>query len=214
MELYDVMTTTFASRDFTDEPLPDETLFKILDHARFAPSGGNRQGWKVIVVRDKKTREGLSRAGEPAAKRYAAQIEVGETPWNTIERTRVDAATIERTPAPSSATEPVLKAAVVLVVGVDLRLAASMDADLDRVGVVSGVFLAGVAGLGPQGLALVLLGFGLASAVGTRLGGAAADSGARAGHDRHRSPCLHGHGRFSRAVRFDAQGTGRWRDAQ
>jgi predicted MFS family arabinose efflux permease len=38
-----------------------------------------------------------------------------------------------------------------------------------------GVFLAGVAGLGPQGLALVLLGFGLASAVGTRLGGSAAD---------------------------------------
>ena len=138
MELYDVMTTTFTSRDFTDEPLPDETLFKILDHARFAPSGGNRQGWKVIVVRDKKTREGLSRAGEPAAKRYAAQIEVGETPWNTIERTRVDAATIERTPAPPSATEPVLKAAVVLVVGVDLRLVASMDANLDRVGVVSG----------------------------------------------------------------------------
>jgi predicted MFS family arabinose efflux permease len=38
-----------------------------------------------------------------------------------------------------------------------------------------GVFLAGVAGLGPQALALVLLGFGLASAVGTRFGGIAAD---------------------------------------
>jgi predicted MFS family arabinose efflux permease len=38
-----------------------------------------------------------------------------------------------------------------------------------------GVFLAGVAGIGPQGLALVLFGFGLASAAGTRLGGAAAD---------------------------------------
>jgi predicted MFS family arabinose efflux permease len=38
-----------------------------------------------------------------------------------------------------------------------------------------GVFLAGVVGLGPQGLALVLLGFGLASAIGTRLGGSAAD---------------------------------------
>jgi predicted MFS family arabinose efflux permease len=38
-----------------------------------------------------------------------------------------------------------------------------------------GAFLAGVAGLGPQALALVLLGFGLASAVGTRLGGSAAD---------------------------------------
>jgi hypothetical protein len=38
-----------------------------------------------------------------------------------------------------------------------------------------GVFLPGVAGLGLQGLVLVLLGFGLASAVGTRLGGSAAD---------------------------------------
>lgn len=38
-----------------------------------------------------------------------------------------------------------------------------------------GVFVAGVAGLGPQGLALVLLGFGLASAAGTQLGGSAAD---------------------------------------
>ncbi len=93
MELYDVMTTTFSGRDFTDEPLPDETLFRILDRARFAPSGGNRQGWKVIVVRDRKTREGLAAATEPAAKRYAAQVQVGESPWNTIDRTRVDAAT-------------------------------------------------------------------------------------------------------------------------
>jgi predicted MFS family arabinose efflux permease len=38
-----------------------------------------------------------------------------------------------------------------------------------------GVFLADVAGLGPHGLALVLLGFGVASAAGTRLGGSAAD---------------------------------------
>jgi predicted MFS family arabinose efflux permease len=37
------------------------------------------------------------------------------------------------------------------------------------------VFLAEVAGVGPKGLALVLLGFGVASAVGTRLGGSAAD---------------------------------------
>ena len=110
MELYNVMITTVASRDFTDEPLPDETLFKILDHTRFAPSGGNRQGWKVIVVRDRKTREALARAAEPAAERYAAQVQGGETPWNAIERTRRDAATIERTPAPRSATEPVLSA--------------------------------------------------------------------------------------------------------
>src|SRR6185437_4458908 len=134
MELYDVMTTTFSGRDFTEEALPDATL----DRARFAPSGGNRQGWKVIVVRDRKTREGIAAATEPAAKRYAAQVQIGESPWNTIDRTRVDAATIEKTPAPARLIEPVLKAAVVLVIGVDLKVVASMDAELDRVGVISG----------------------------------------------------------------------------
>lgn len=138
MELYDVMHTTFSAREFTPDPLPDETLFKILDRARFAPSGGNRQGWRVIVVRDPKTREGLAAATVPAAKRYAAQVQVGESPWNTIDPTKVDAATIERTPAPPRLIEPVLKAPVVLVVCVDLKVVASMDSELKRVGVISG----------------------------------------------------------------------------
>jgi len=138
MELYDVMTTTFSGRDFTDEPLPDDVLYKILDRARFAPSGGNRQGWRVVVVRDRKTREGLARATEPAAKRYAAQVQAGENPWNTIDRTKVDSATIASTPPPPRLIEPVHKAAVVLVICVDLKVVASMDSELARVGVISG----------------------------------------------------------------------------
>ena len=138
MELYDVMCTTFAAREFTDDPLPDPTLFKILDHARFAPSGGNRQGWRVLVVRDRATREALAALSTPAAKRYAAQVQRGEKPWNTIDPTTVDAGTIERTPAPAMLIQPFLRAAVVLVVCVDLKVVASMDQDLDRVGVISG----------------------------------------------------------------------------
>jgi nitroreductase len=56
MELYEVMRTTGAVREFTGEPLPDEVLERILENARFAPSGGNRQGSRVIVVRDTQTR--------------------------------------------------------------------------------------------------------------------------------------------------------------
>ncbi len=138
MELYDVMRTTFASREFTDVPLPNERLFKILDNARFAPSGGNRQGWRVIVVRDRTTREALAALTAPAAKRYAAQLRAGENPWNTIDQTAVDAGTIERTPAPARLTEPPLRAAVVLVICVDLKVVASLDQYLERVGVVSG----------------------------------------------------------------------------
>jgi nitroreductase len=138
MELYDVMRTTFAARDFTDEPLTDEALVRILTNARFAPSGGNRQGWRVIVVRDRATRESLAMLSVPAAKRYAAQVRAGEQPWNTIDATALDAATIEQTPAPNRLTEPLLRASVVLVVCVDLKVVASTDQYLDRVGVVSG----------------------------------------------------------------------------
>ncbi|MBI3998335.1 MAG: nitroreductase family protein [Armatimonadetes bacterium] len=138
MELYDVMRTTFAAREFTDDPLPNATLFKILDNARYAPSGGNRQGWRVLVVRDRATREALAALTVPVARRYAAQVQAGENPWNTIDPTAVDAVTIERTPAPVRLTAPLLQAAVVLVVCVDLKVVASMDQYLDRVGVVSG----------------------------------------------------------------------------
>jgi len=138
MELYDVMRTTFAAREFTDDPLPDTTLFKILENARFAPSGGNRQGWYVIIVRDRATREALAALTAPAARRYVAQQQAGESPWNSINPTQVDETTMARTSAPARLTEPVLRAAVVLVVCVDLQVVASTDQDLDRVGVISG----------------------------------------------------------------------------
>ena len=138
MELFDAMRTTFAAREFTEDPLPDATLFKILDRARFAPSGGNRQGWRVIVVRDRRTREVLAELTAPAAKRYAAQQQARESPWNPIDPTAVDAATIERTPAPARLMEPLLRAAVVVIVCVDLRVVAATDQLLSRVGVISG----------------------------------------------------------------------------
>ena len=138
MELYDVMRTTFAAREFTGDPLPDATLFKILDNARFAPSGGNRQGNRVIVVRDPATRKALGELAAPAAKRYAAQVKAGESPWNTIVPPGPDARTIEATPPPPHLTEPVTRAPVVLVLCVDLKMVASMDQDLERVGIVSG----------------------------------------------------------------------------
>jgi nitroreductase len=138
MELFDVMRTTFAGRSYTADPLPDATLYRILEHARFAPSGGNRQGWRVIVVREPATRRALAQLTEPAAKRYIAQVQNGENPWNTIDPPRVDAATIERTAAPPHLTESIAKAPVVLVIGVDLKVVASTDQELKRVGVVSG----------------------------------------------------------------------------
>jgi nitroreductase len=138
MELYEVMRTTFAAREFTDDPVLDEVLYDVFENARFAPSGGNRQGNRVIVVRDDATREAFSKLAEPVAKRYAAQRAAGESPWNSVFPTSVDDATIAATAAPAALTDSYRSARVVLVFIVDLKLVASMDQYLDRVGVISG----------------------------------------------------------------------------
>ena len=138
MELYEVLRTTFAAREFTADPLPDDVLAKILEHARFAPSGGNRQGWRVIVVRDPATKRALADFSAFAGRRYAAQAANGENPWNTIDPPKVDTATIERTQVPTRLTESIATAPVVLVVCVDLRVVASIDQNLQRVGIISG----------------------------------------------------------------------------
>jgi nitroreductase len=138
MELYDVMRSTSAVREFTDDPLPDEVLGRILDNARFAPSGGNRQGVRVIVVRAKEARSALADLAVPAARRYAAQLANGESPWNPLQPTRVDASTIEATQAPAQMSAPLRDAPVVLVICLDLGVVAATDQDLDRIAVVPG----------------------------------------------------------------------------
>ena len=138
MDLYDVMRTTAAVREFTDDPLPDEVLHTILDNARFAPSGGNRQGTQVLAVRDLDLRRQLAELTIPGARRYTAQKAAGEGPWNPVVPTRLSAEEIAATDVPDFWTTPVLRAAVVLVVCVDLRAVAATDQDLDRIGVISG----------------------------------------------------------------------------
>jgi nitroreductase len=138
MELYDVMHTTFSAREFTDDAVPDAVIYRILDHARFAPSGGNRQGWKVIVVRNPATRDALGKLIVPPLQRYAAQARAGEAPWNTVNPTALTQAQIAATLAPQSVIDKLTRAPVILLVFVDLAVVASFDAQLDRVGVISG----------------------------------------------------------------------------
>jgi nitroreductase len=138
MDLYDVMRSTPAVREFTDEPLPDEILHRILDHARFAPSGGNRQGTRIVVVRDPETRVRLAELNKPAVRRYVAQTRAGQSPWNPLEAPLPSAGDIAATEVPESFTRPVLTAGAVLVVCVDLGLVAATDQHLDRIGLISG----------------------------------------------------------------------------
>lgn len=141
MDLYDVMRTTFACRDFTDDDVPDEVLYRILDSARFAPSGGNRQGGKVIVVREASTKKRLGELCYPALRIALKQLRAGENYWQSVTPSVVDiaaAAADESIPIMLPLFEQLDQVPVVLLIAVDLGLVASMDKELDRVGVVSG----------------------------------------------------------------------------
>ena len=52
MDFFDAGTTQRAIRRLKPDPIPDDVLRRIMDAAICAPSGGNRQGWSFLIVRD------------------------------------------------------------------------------------------------------------------------------------------------------------------
>ena len=138
MELYDVMRTTFACREFSEEPVPQDVLHRIIDNARFAPSGGNRQGWRIINITDPAKKERLAYLSLATATRYLLQMKAGESPLNTIHPSAVTDDQVIQEEAPEWLVAHIRNAPTLLVITVDLELVASMDKDLDRIGLVSG----------------------------------------------------------------------------
>ena len=67
-----------------------------------------------------------------------AQRLAGENPWNTVDPSGVTDEEVAATDVPADFTRPLLEAAVVLVVCVDLRVVAALDQHLDRIGIVGG----------------------------------------------------------------------------
>jgi nitroreductase len=64
MELKEVIEKRESIRDYEDKPIPQDKLLRVLEAARLAPSGSNRQPWKFVVVKDRQTRQKLAQAAE------------------------------------------------------------------------------------------------------------------------------------------------------
>ncbi len=138
MELYDVMRTTFSAREYTGENIPEEVLQGIFENARFAPSGGNRQAGRIIVLRDKALQAQIADLSVDTARLYTAQSMAGETPFNPITPTSLSADDIANTEAMPLLTEHLRTASVLLVVCLDLSAIAALDKDLDRISLACG----------------------------------------------------------------------------
>jgi nitroreductase len=128
MDIVTTLRTTAAVRAFTDEPVADDLVGDLLDDARFAPSGGNRQPWRVAVVMDPTIRRRIGELMQPVWDGYVARAELGVTPYNCIDDCEPAAAP----GVPNELLDRIETIPVVLAVAADLRRLALMDAGLDR----------------------------------------------------------------------------------
>ncbi|MFQ5830171.1 MAG: nitroreductase family protein [Candidatus Methylomirabilia bacterium] len=60
MDLFEAIDTQRAIRRLKADPIPDAVIRRLLDAAICAPSGGNRQGWSFIVIRNAEVRARLA----------------------------------------------------------------------------------------------------------------------------------------------------------
>ncbi|BCO36627.1 NADH dehydrogenase FAD-containing subunit [Mycobacterium heckeshornense] len=137
MELTEALRTTGAIRDFTEQPVDDGVLARVLDTARFAPSGGNAQAWRVVVVRDPATRRRLGDLYRQGMTEYAAMAAAGLRPWAPTNDRDAEARALAAAPggdgtAAGGFAQWFDRAPVLLAVFVDLSLLAAMDRDAAR----------------------------------------------------------------------------------
>lgn len=128
MDFEQALTTTSATRRFSERPVSDAAIHRVLDIARYAPSGGNRQGWRVVVVKD------------PAKRKAIRDLYL--EPWKAYaEQRRPLANTPQRARALNAADDMARnldKVPVHLVVCVELAALSITDAALDRPSIVGG----------------------------------------------------------------------------
>jgi nitroreductase len=136
-DLYEVMKSAPSTRRFSDEPVPTQVLQRVLEAARFAPSGGNRQGWRVIVIQDPATRVRLRELYEPHWNAYMeatggrAMLDAGEASGLPAWRLRMLATADEF-------AQQFDQPPVHLLICVALDALAVTDAQLDRQSIVGG----------------------------------------------------------------------------
>jgi nitroreductase len=134
MDIVTTLRTTGAARAFTNEPVADDVVRDLLDDARFAPSGGNRQPWRVAVVKDPAIRRRIGDLMQPVWDSYVARAALGVTPFNCIDDR--EPATAPR--VPFELLDRIEAIPVVLAIAADLRRVALMDSGLDRPPLVGG----------------------------------------------------------------------------
>jgi nitroreductase len=136
-DLYELMRCAPSTRHFTPEPVPRELLERALDNARFAPSGGNRQGWRVVVVTDRELRRALRDLYQRPWDDYMVRTG-GRAALDAGEASGLPAGRLRMLRGADEYARNFDQVPVHLVVCVELSALAITDAELDRPSIVGG----------------------------------------------------------------------------
>ncbi len=71
--LYEAMSTLRAVRRLRPDPVPEEVLRRVLQAAAWAPTGGNAQPWRVVVVQEAAAKARLGELYRMAWRAYAVE---------------------------------------------------------------------------------------------------------------------------------------------
>jgi nitroreductase len=134
MDLIEALRSTGSSRDFTDQPVDDATVAAILDDARFAPSGGNRQPWRVAIIKDTAIRRRLADLMTDVWQEYLGEgSDPSRAPFAFGRSTGAN-----RVDAPNPLLDAIEGVPVVMVLAADLNRIALMDANVARPPITAG----------------------------------------------------------------------------
>jgi nitroreductase len=135
MDLFEAMRGAPTSRRFKPDPVPREVVVRVLEHARFAPSGGNRQGWRVVVVQDAERRVALRDLYLP---HWRAYLELTGGARMLSEPDSFEPARVRMVQRADAYAKALDQVPVHLVIGVRLEDLAVTDAQLPRQSIVGG----------------------------------------------------------------------------
>lgn len=127
MDITTALRTNGAVRGFTTDPVSDAVVAAVLDDARFAPSGGNQQPWRVAVVKDAATRRRLADHMRPVWQEYVGAQTAGKRAF-AFGKSTGDAPVA----APNALIDDIESVPVVLAIAADLHRIAIMDGNQDR----------------------------------------------------------------------------------
>ncbi len=90
-DIWDIFKSRRSVRKYTSDSIPEADIQKIIDAARMAPSSGNQQPWKFLVIRDKNK---INRMKESciqlSLKRYETNAQKGLTKEQFEEKVRAN----------------------------------------------------------------------------------------------------------------------------